>query len=361
MNLTPKEIAYLLPSFIDRTALSLFSNISAKPDGTEHETLTQKGIIKGNEYSKEALEILMHIAKPTRCGRLIAKNEFFVIEKYTYWNAGRIVLAENRNGEFAFSKIEKFNDVLINLSEFFSLSNIKTSDVSISVKIDEMLVLLAIIDIYRKNTLLNYAGKTNEAETVSLQEITSELSNGFENGLVKVIIKNYGYKTPDLNEIPDILATLITKNCLVFENGYKLTTNFAQLATSFLKLESVLLYDAFEIMPDGNIPVDGGIFVVAGIHDIVSFAFDEESIELTSVSAYQMLTIIEKVLSCPELVQKIPQAAQQSAVPVTPIIQQAPVQTAATATQPINNNTWQCSCGRVNTANFCAACGSKKP
>jgi len=48
MNLTAKEIAYLLPSFTERTALSLFSNITDTPDGTEHGKLVQKGIIQGN-------------------------------------------------------------------------------------------------------------------------------------------------------------------------------------------------------------------------------------------------------------------------------------------------------------------------
>jgi len=73
----------------------------------------------------------LHIANPKRCARLIIKNDFFTVEKYTYWNNGKLVLAENRNGEFVFSRVENFSEVVISLSEIFSMSSIKTSDVAV--------------------------------------------------------------------------------------------------------------------------------------------------------------------------------------------------------------------------------------
>lgn len=342
MKLTTKEIAYLLPLFTERTAISLFSNIKATPDGTEHEKLSKKGIIQGNGYAPDALDMLMQIANPKRCARVIVQNDFCVIEKYTYRNDGRIILAENSNGEFVFSKLENFSDVIIGFSEFYGMSNIKTSDVSISLQVDEMILLLTIIDIYRQNTLLNYAGKTNQSEVVSMQEITNELSSGFENGLVKILINNSNYKIPEANDIDRLLASLVEKKCIVFEQGYKLTDNYSLLAKNFLIPESVVLFETFEIVANGDISVDGGLCVTAGIHDIISFVFSDNTIKLYSISAFQMLSTIENILGCPTFVQETVQAA-----PTPPPL------------QPINS-TWQCACGKINAANFCSACGSKR-
>ncbi len=339
MTLTTKEIAYLSPSFTQQTAISLFSNIKATQDGTEYDKLSKKGIIQGNGYEAQALEMLMQIAKPQRCARIIAKNEFFVIEKYSYRSDDKILLVENSNGEFIFKKIEDFNDVIIGLSEIFSMSNIKTADVKVLLKADEMIVLLAIIDIYRKNTLLNYAGNSNQAEIISLQEITNELSKGYENGLVKILIKNYAYKMPMEREIAQLLASLVEKKCLVFKQGYKLSQNYALLATNFLVLDALILLENFQVMANGDVISNGGFFATAGVHNIISFVFEDDNILLSSMSAFQMLSTIESVLECPVFAEEIVQTAQ---------------------TPPPINNIWQCTCGKTNTANFCPTCGSKR-
>lgn len=335
MILTTKEIAYLLPSFTQRSAISLFSNITATPDGTENESLTKKGIIQGSGYSPEALDLLTQLANPKRCARVIVKNQFFVVEKYTYRNGDKIIIAENKNGEFVINKIDNFDNVTIELSEIFSMSSIKTANVSIVLSVDEMLILLSIIDIYRKNTLLNYAGKTNQAEVVSIGEITSELQNGFENGLVKMLVKNYNYKVPVSSDVQRLLTSLVSKNCLVLQNGYKLTEPYAILATNFLILQSIVLFETFETMTDGNVSVDSGLSVVAGTHDIISFVFGDNTIELFTVSAFQMLSTIEGILSCPASVIESVQA------------------------EP-SDNSWVCSCGLKNTGNFCSTCGNKR-
>ena len=57
-------------------------------------------------------------------------------------------------------------------------------------------------------------------------------------------------------------------------------------------------------MPNGDVPLDGGLSVTAGIHDIITFAFNKGTIGLYSFSAFQMLTAIEKTLSCPKLMEE---------------------------------------------------------
>lgn len=339
MRLTTREIAYLMPSFTERTSIGLFSNIKAKPDGTEYQSLMKKGVIQGNGYAPGALEILLHIASPQRCGRVIVKNDCCVIEKYTYWKNGKKILAENINGEFVFSNIYDPSDIIIGLSDFFSMSNIKTADVSVILPPDEMIVLLAIIDIYRKNTLLNYAGKTNESEFIILQEITSELTSGFENGLVKIFVNNYDFKIPSAVNTESLLTNLIRKGALEFKKGYRLTNDLTLLANSFLIPQAIVLFEAFDAAADGNLSVDGGLCVAAGIHDILSFAVGENEVKLFTLSAFQMLSAVENALECPSVFQDTEQNAP------------APVP---------DNSAWQCQCGTTNAGNFCSSCGRKR-
>lgn len=401
MNLTAKEIAYLSPSFTQTTPLSLFSNIKAEPDGTEYEKLVEKGIIKAGGYDPQALEILLQIASPKRCARLVTKNAFFILEKYTYWNDGKLILAENKGGEFVFSEITDLQDLTIGLSEIFSMSSIKTSDVSIVLPNEEMLVLLAVMDIYRKNTLQDYTGETNPVQAISEKEILEETAKGFKNGLVKILTNNYACQMPDQKDIPGLLTNLTAKKCLVADDGCRLTADYEMLAKNFLIPDTVVQYDALEVMPNGDVPLDGGLSVTAGIHDIITFVFNKDTIGLYSFSAFQLLTVIEKTLSCPKLmedekkipppppVQAAPPPVQAAPPPVqtppppvqpaapqfqaTPQFQAAPpAQNPTLLRQPVSPSgpaafgtpsaagTWQCSCGRINKGNFCAGCGKHR-
>ena len=358
MNLTAKEIAFLAPSFTQTTPLSLFSNIKVETDGTEYDKLVQKGIIKGSGYDPQALEILLQIASPKRCARLVTKNAFFILEKYTYWNDGKLVLAENKGGEFVFRKITDFHDMSIGLSEIFSMSSIKTAEVSVVLPDAEMLVLLAVMDIYRKNTLLDYAGDAKPVMAISQKEVLEEAAKGFKNGLVKIITNNYNYRMPDARDIPGLLERLAEQKCLTMDGGYRLAADYELLAKNFLIPDTVVQYDALEVMPNGDVPLDGGLSVTAGIHDIITFAFNKDTIGLYSFSAFQMLTAIEKTLSCPKLME------EEKEIPPPPV-QTAPLPPVQTTPSPVPAasapaGTWQCSCGRVNKGNFCAACGKHR-
>jgi hypothetical protein len=340
MILTTKEMAFLLPAFADQTALSLFSNLSATPDGTEHASLTKKGIIQGNSYSPEALEMLLLIAKPERCSRLVVQNEYCIIEKYTYKSGNKAILAENSNGELLFSQPQDFGDVIISLSDLFGLSKIKTIEIFVSLQADELVVLLAIIDIFRKDALMACAGKPTASTAVSVQDITNELSSNFENGLVKILTKNFSCKIPSAQDIGTLLASLIQKNCIAFEQGYKLTESYAALAKTFLVPEAIVLFETFELQGKDELSAAGSVCVTAGLHDIISFSLAGNIIEFSTLSATQMLYTIEEFLNCPTFIKETMQTTPAA----------APA-----------NNIWGCSCGNTNTEKFCSFCGNQRP
>jgi len=342
MKLTTKEIAFLSQAFTDQTAISLFANIKAKPDGSELESLTKKGIIVGDGYSPEALEILNGISNPKKCNRLIIQNDNFIIEKYSYPLGDNLILVENDSGELNITKITDLENTVLSLSALFSLSEIKTTDVKVSLKPDEMVLLLTLIDIYRKNTLKNYVGEKNEAESVSLAEIQSELAKGFENGLAQALTKNFkSTKKPSKEEAEKLLESLIKKKYVVLNKGYTLNNSLSFMATNFLIPHSMIMSEIFEITDKEEYYNSVSLFIVAGIHDVISIIFDIGEINLTAISPSQMLAALTQFMYCPSIVEE---------APIKPV-----------AVKPaLPDSSWVCACGHTNTGNFCAGCGAKK-
>lgn len=302
MKLTTNEIAFLGNFFEGITDISLFSNINEILKGTEEKTLAEKGIYKDGKLTEQAKEILEIVAKAKKCTRLILKDSFFVVEKYAYKVNDKIVLAENDHGSFLFSSTDHFEKMLNEISEFVGKANIKTADIEITMTADEMLVFLAMVDIYRKNALLAYVGQETSTTDISFDEIIKQLNQPSPNSLVQMIRTNYNYMVPPAENIKVILEKLIKKNCAVFNNGYALTSEYAIFAKSFLIPETIAVIESFNLNDNNETVVAGQLFVSAGIRDMASFIFNMDEIEISSVSGSQMLQIVEHFLKCPEII-----------------------------------------------------------
>ena len=104
----------------------------------------------------------------------------------------------------------------------------------------------------------------------------------------------------------------------------------------------------------------------AGKNDLLALFYDGDVVQFNTISAIQLLYNIEAVMSCPEFIMpaEVPAepAAPAASAPAAsaPVAPPPPAPAVAPQTAPAPT-TWTCSCGRVNTGNFCAACGSRKP
>lgn len=340
MKLSKNEIAYLAASFTEKTPIGLLGNINGSPDGSEYASLSEKGIIKDNAYDPEALAMLQLAAAPGRTARLLVQTDFCIVEKYTYKKGDQLVLAENSDGQMIFSRPEDFSDVIIGLSEFFGLSKIQSSDLDIALPVKEMLVLLAMIDLSRKQALQMYVGEASYTSGFSSSAITQELSSPFANGLVKMLLNNFPYTVPQAGEMGGLLQKLEEKGCIHSAGTYTLTEKAATVANNFLIPDSLVLFEAFQMTAQGEVASAGSLCTTAGVHDVLSFILDGQNISLAAISASGMLTSIETFLSCPDIVAAVAPQPETTAVP---------------------DGSWQCSCGNVNTGNFCSVCGNKKP
>jgi len=302
MKLTKNEISFLSNKISQSSKIGFFSNVNCDLDGTEEKTLTQKGIYKDGKISEKENEILKVVANPERCTRLILKDKEFLVEKYAYKSANTVVLAENDNGDMIFDTPNNLNKTIIELSEFTGMSNIKTSDIDMFLSDNEMLVLLAIVDIYRKRTMNSYWSK--EADYgILLEEINEIVDNPIKNGLLKMIVNNYNYSVPKTEFIKNILGGLIDKKIVEFNKGYKLASEYEVFATNFLIPKTIVMLEAFNINVKDEITVAGVLCVSAGIHDVVSFVFMDGEMQITSITGSYMLEIVESFLKCPNILE----------------------------------------------------------
>lgn len=348
MILTPNEISYLSASFKGQNPLSLFTNITKTPEGNEYKTLSDKGIIVNNAYEAKALDLLMLLTKPEKCSRLIIQNPFCVVEKYTYKIGSRLILAENNNGTFEISEPGDLTQLILSVSEFVSMSKIKTTDITELFSPDELIVLLAVIDIYRKRALGGYIGEGKHEIKLTEEEISAELADGFVNGLAKSVINNYKLKRLEIGTLGGLIASLVKKGCLKAGAEIELTPVWAVFAKNFLIPETMLLYEMFELDADGKMMAESTLAITAGIHDIFSLTFDRETFKFETLAAAELIRAVEATLECPSFEKAVSSPVQAPVAAPAP----APAQAAGS---------WKCRCGAVNKGNFCINCGSRKP
>jgi len=338
MKLTRKEIGHFALEYKDATAISIFTNINDTPDGSEKASLADKGILQGDKCNQEASEMLSILAKAKKSTRLLLQNPDCIVEKYSYRDGDKLVLAENDNGELNFSMPEDFSDVVVNVSEFIGMSKITSSNISLILSPDEMILLLALVDCYRKRFLQDYSEMPEPRKNVLKLDLIKELEFGFKNGITQILVKNYNFIMPDKDKLDPIINSLVDKKLVIDKNGYRLNEEFEYIAKKFLILETLLMYETFTIKEDNSVLAVGRVCFSAGIHNLMSFMFDGENIQLDTVSGLQLVTNIEDFLMCPDVEDSTEEVESQT-----------------------NDNTWKCSCGEKSDTNFCPKCGNKRP
>jgi len=300
MKLTSKEISFLANMFPQNNQLSLFANISVPLDGSEQKSLEQKEIYHKGRLSDAARAMLTIVAEPQRCTRLVLKDSFALIEKYAYRVNDQIMLAENDDGEMVIGAAKSFEKTFLELAEFVGMSNLKTVALEVFLPNDEALTLLAMIDIQRKNALLSYLGN-KPALAISFTEIRQQLDEPKPNSLVRMLVNNYNYSVPTIENTKSLLDQLTTKDIVTFDGGYVLESEYAALASNFLIIHNLVMLETFNLNAKNELASAGVLCVCAGIKDILSFIFTSEGMEIATITGAQLLKMMENFLSCPDL------------------------------------------------------------
>lgn len=301
MELTKGEIAFLAGQFPEKTIVSLFSNIRADTTGAEAESLEKKGLTRGGVLIEGARELLEVIAGASNSARILLQDQFAFVEKYVFRHGKKYALVESNGEILALNPLMDMDRVLLELTEFTGISRLKTVDLEIALLPEEMLVLLALVDIYRKNTLLFHAGEAELIGSAKLLQIARVLQSPEDNSFVRILIKNYGYPVPPEAGAEEILKKLVAKGYLGAEKGYHLREELEAFARNSLIPGTLLLTEALQADPSGGVAVGGGLAVVSGHRDIAYFILENDMVELSTPSGRQLMDILEKFLNCPDL------------------------------------------------------------
>ncbi|MGE4272783.1 MAG: hypothetical protein ACRKFN_13660 [Desulfitobacterium sp.] len=302
MRLNKKEMSFLAKTFSDSNPLGLFSGIDIQLKGDEQNTLEKKGVLAGEKPTPEAAKLLSAAGNPQRCTRLVLKDGAYFIEKYAYKSGDAYALAENDGGEVLLSPQEKLDESLFQLSQWIGMSDLRTFDLNTVLSGDELVVLLAMVDIRRTNVLLTYLGRETKKE-ISFAQIRQQLDQPERGSLTRILTGNYNYSVPKTEDTKAILDQLTTKKIVDFNEGYSLLGPYEELAEKFLVPQTVVMLETFNQTEKKEIVGAGVLCVCAGMREMISLVFREGAVELASISGRQLLRMMEDFLNCPDVLQ----------------------------------------------------------
>jgi len=302
MRLTKRELTFLAKTFPQTNTLSLFSNIDAPLQGDEQKTLEEKGVLAGGQQTQEANNLLIAMANPQRCTRIVLKDGTYLIEKYTYKVGESLTLAENSGGEIILSSQQKLDEALFQFSQWVGMSDLKTFNMGTVLTSSELLVLLAMVDIRRKNVLMSYLD-IEVKSFISFGQIRKQLDKPEPNSLTRILAGNYNYSIPKIEDTKGILDQLAAKKIVAFSTGYSLIDQYEEFAKNFLIPQTVVMLETFNLTEKTEIAGAGVLCVCAGMREIMSIVFREGVAEIASISGRQLLKMIENFMNCPDVLR----------------------------------------------------------
>jgi hypothetical protein len=352
MQLTVQEITYLAREFPQQSVLGLFHNLNQTPAGSEADHLARKGILVEGRLSPEAKASLSIAANPTRASRLIVRNPFITMEKYTYWSDGNLILAENSAGDLELSSGEELTRAVLDLAELVGLSKLKSSDLEIQLDSATFYVLLALVDLFRNQALQVCSGLPASSGIVSIEQVQQQLESPVENSLVSILAAFSSYSITPPDKVLESLQVLKARNIALTEGGgWTLSDDYLHFARNFLVPDKMVQVETFHIVADEQMVLAGVLGLSAGINDVALLVFDGDLIELSTPSAFQLLRIVQNFMECPDL---------SEGLPASPVEESSKPQPEDQADSRMKVQYCpNCGSETNSTAAFCAKCGTK--
>lgn len=304
MKLTLKEIVYLKNVYKDATPLSLISNLTAVPDGTEGFTLAEKGVLKADTASDAAQNPLDILAHPHTCSRIVLKNPFCTIEKYVYRKGEERLLVENSNGEMEMTLMTTESPVQFELAQWIGATSIKTAEFSATLQFDELLCFMSLLDFHRKNVLRGYLGEQSLKDSLSDTTLYKQMkydaaaSPNESVSLIHAIIKNYGMVLPSDEGMKKALEGLLAKGVITSTLDISLKDNYKLFAQYFLIPDALLMLEALKIQSDGSLAVANSLAFGSGVLSWLLINFSEKEAEIVSMSSVELLEGVRQHLLC---------------------------------------------------------------
>lgn len=253
------------------------------------------------EVKPEDKKIIEVITSPERVCRIVLQENGIVVEKYGYVKNNIHIIAENKDDMFVLDNLKERLDIAVSgFLEFIGMSELKK--VSINTVMDspeELMLLMALIDIYREKNMLELCGKETEL-SANFSEIREHLDKSLDSSMVSLFKKNFNYKEPVIADTKNMLNKFIEKGILKFDNIYKLTEDYEFLATTFLVPDTIMTAEMLEL-ENREVVNSSMLYISAGVQSNLLFIFGNDGIEISTISSFAMSEIIKNLLNCTKI------------------------------------------------------------
>lgn len=305
MRLIRSEMSYLSKFYENTNPLNLFTSGEIALQGNEEERLEQKSVLEGGKLLPAADELFRPAADPERCSRIMLREGDYLVEKYAYKNGEGHVLVENYSGDIVFSPVGNMEQVKFQLSQWVGLSNFISFELNANLPNDELIVFMAIADIRREKELQGYLGQETEEE-IPFAEIRQQLEAPKPGNIAGILINSYKFPVPEIGDTKRILDRLAAAKIVDFRKGktqagYVLLGQYEDFAKRFLIPQTIVMLETFNLGEGKEIFGVGMLCLWAGMREIITLKLGEGSTEITSVSGFQLLEIMEDFLNCPDV------------------------------------------------------------
>lgn len=298
MNLKLNELLFLKEYLSEPTPISILNNLTVPLNGTEMLSLIEKGILIDNHISESAVKPLEVIAKPMVCSRMALKNPYCTIEKYLYRKEEVRVLLENEQGEMAVNLFENDDIFIKNWEQWLGNSLVKIADFSIHLTFFELLIFLALVDYNRFNVLRGYLGDLSNKEFPTPKILERELAKENANSLVHGMLKNYGMKVPDPEQLKEGLAGLERKGVVALNEVIKLQPAYKSFAEHFLIPETVLMLEGIQVLAKDEIQAANTLVFGYGLFNWLAMAFESDGVDVFTTTSAELLSVIRDYSRC---------------------------------------------------------------
>jgi hypothetical protein len=299
MKLSLNEISYISSKLEKVSDISLFANVSAVENGTEEISLLEKGVMDEGILMPQSKDMIDLVATAKSCARVILRDPLFVIEKYSYRRGDEYALVENDGGDMVFSAVSGFSGVKDSLRSFIGESEFRTADVDMKLRSSHFITYMALIDHHRFSSMKEYMGD-GPLYGATDKSLLDEMNKPRPNSLAHMMVKQYGFKLPTIDEIKASIGVLEEMGCVVTKDGVLLSGDHALMAGGVLIPEWLLMMESVRVDEKDELSAASGLCISAGVRDSILLTFTGEEVEVSTVSTAELLDLVEAYMMCPE-------------------------------------------------------------
>lgn len=300
-QLTRNELAHLKPLFNSINPLGIFTSLIATANGTETESLTQKGVLSGGTLTPLAAATLAVVSNPQVVAQVSLFNGPLSIDKFAYRQGSTFALLEITDEGYDLSAPNGWEDTVELYAQFLGKSSMRSTAINYSMTYEEATTFLALFDIERMRGLSALQGRSDEAVGASAQAVAAFLLDPVEGSLVSLMTAS-GLSASVSAQAA--LASLVEKGIVESEEDtYSLFEETLMLARRFLAVQSGITLNLLQTAAQA-IANASTIVLSASPIDIITISMTNGGVEIVATSAADALQIIEKALSCPVILER---------------------------------------------------------